>query len=73
MTAERIAAAMLESAISVEAVTAARAKLAVAAKGEKKPKPPIVNQEQAERIGPGVYHVKNAIGLYLKKGEGKAL
>jgi len=62
MTAKEIAALIRASGVSAKAIIAA---LKPAGKTPKT----ISNQQQAEAAGPGVYRVKGAVGLHLKKGE----
>jgi hypothetical protein len=62
MTAKEIAALIRASGVSAKAI------LAALKSAGKTPKT-ISNQQQAEAAGPGVYRVKGAVGLHLKKGE----
>jgi integrase len=72
-TATAIALAMQTSGISAEAVLAALEGLK-RQPAESPPKPPkkISNQDQIAKLKPGVYPVRNAVGLYLRKGEGES-
>jgi integrase len=65
--ASKLAAAMLAAGVSMEALAAALEEAKAGAGGTKAPRA-ISTQAQAEAIGAGVHPVKNAVGLYLKKG-----
>jgi hypothetical protein len=64
MTVEQL----LASGVSAATLKAALAKLLIKTKTTK----PISTQAQAEAASPGVHRVKDAVGLYLMKGEGDA-
>jgi integrase len=63
MTAKEIAAMIQASGVSAKAIFAHL-------KPAGKPAKAISTQQQAENASPGVYRVKDAKGLYFKKGEG---
>jgi integrase len=75
MTAAEIAAAIRVAGVSMEAIELAVSQAEAETESNAKAKPlrkPISTQAQAEAVKSGVYRVKDAVGLYLRKGEGDA-
>jgi hypothetical protein len=73
MTAAEIVAAMQAAGVSMETLAAEHEKTKAAPAETKKAKSKLItNQAQAEAAKPGVHRVKDAVGLYLKKGENGA-
>ena len=69
MTVEEAKAMLLASGASVATLKEALASLFTETKTEKAKKP-ISTQAQAEAAAPGLHRVKDAVGLYLNKGDG---
>jgi integrase len=68
---DAIMAMIREAGVPAEEIIAALSKAAAKDKAKTAPKP-ISTQLQAETARPGVHRVKDAVGLYLRKGEGDA-
>jgi integrase len=71
MTVEEVRAMLLASGASLATLKAALAGLITEPK-TKTVRKPISTQAQAENAAPGLHRVRNAVGLYLNKGDGDA-